>query len=276
MSQPLCEVFGFPIDNFSYQAVHHRQNKLCPFNNKVPQCTKDKTNSPLGVCSMKENGRPIIICPVRFRQEWRVVSDSEKFLLPNAINRAFVSEARLQDKDGQAVGNIDLVIIETKNNQIINFGGLEIQAVYISGNIRNTFNDYMADPEGKCYAGWSGQNYPRPDWLSSFKRLEHQLTVKGTVFSSWKKRLAVAVESQFYDNFRVFQGISELDEETSDIGWFLYNLTLDPVENRYNLILERTIYVSFNEVLKRLSTQKSCEIENFISILTRKYNEKLK
>ena len=40
--QPLAEVFGFPIDNQSPQAQRHRRLKLCPFNNRVPNCTKIK------------------------------------------------------------------------------------------------------------------------------------------------------------------------------------------------------------------------------------------
>jgi Restriction endonuclease NotI len=45
--QPLAEVFGFPIDNVSSDADRYRKNKLCPFNNKVPSCTKDKAENPL-------------------------------------------------------------------------------------------------------------------------------------------------------------------------------------------------------------------------------------
>lgn len=48
-SHPLAEVFGFPPDNFSTQAKRYRKHKLCPYNNRVPSCTKDKANAPLGV-----------------------------------------------------------------------------------------------------------------------------------------------------------------------------------------------------------------------------------
>ena len=51
-THPLREVFGFPVDNFSPEATRHRDKKLCPFNNKVPNCTKDKANDPLGTCTI--------------------------------------------------------------------------------------------------------------------------------------------------------------------------------------------------------------------------------
>ena len=39
-SNPLAEVFGFPTDNRTPEAERYRKNKLCPFNNKVPSCTR--------------------------------------------------------------------------------------------------------------------------------------------------------------------------------------------------------------------------------------------
>jgi hypothetical protein len=41
-TNPLFEVFGFPFDNMTEPAKRHREHRLCPFNNKVPICTKDK------------------------------------------------------------------------------------------------------------------------------------------------------------------------------------------------------------------------------------------
>src|SRR5262249_39654221 len=75
-THPLAEVFGFPSDNFSNEADPHRAKKLCPFNNKVPNCTKDKANNPLGVCSIFEKDAIAITCPVRFRQDWIIADDS--------------------------------------------------------------------------------------------------------------------------------------------------------------------------------------------------------
>jgi hypothetical protein len=66
---PLAEVFGFPIDNLSIDANRYRKNKLCPYNNKVPSCTKDKANNPLGVCSVYDKYNITITCPIRFRED---------------------------------------------------------------------------------------------------------------------------------------------------------------------------------------------------------------
>ncbi|MGF1506092.1 MAG: NotI family restriction endonuclease [Anaerolineae bacterium] len=69
-NHPLNEVFGFPPSDFSPAAQRNRQNRLCPFNNRVPNCTKDRANDPLGVC------------PIRFRQDWLVAEDAASFFFP--------------------------------------------------------------------------------------------------------------------------------------------------------------------------------------------------
>ena len=64
-TQPLAEVFGHDPRDFSERAVRYRRRRLCPFNNKVPSCTKDKAADPLGVCSVNYAGVPVATCPPR-------------------------------------------------------------------------------------------------------------------------------------------------------------------------------------------------------------------
>lgn len=203
----LCEVFGYPVDNFSVEAKHYRDNKLCPYNNRIPECTKSKRNDPIGVCSIWEANTPAIICPVRFRQNWSIVSDIQPFLFPDIPQNQYkyVTEAKLADADEASVGNIDLVGLNVQNDQILDFAGCEIQAAYISGNVTNPFKQYYQNPLEFYNTAWTGGKYPRPDWLSSIKRLEHQLIMKGTLFGVWQKKMAVVIQNRFYNNFRSLQ-----------------------------------------------------------------------
>ena len=79
---PVAEVFGFPAADQSAEAKRHRTKRLCPFNNKVPNCTKDKAQDPLGVCSVAHQGELVITCPIRFRQGWRIADDAAEFYNP--------------------------------------------------------------------------------------------------------------------------------------------------------------------------------------------------
>ena len=97
---PLAEVFGYPITDFSEQALDYRRNKLCPFNNKIPNCNKDKAKNPLGVCSIFHNDSPVITCPIRFRENWLIVKDAADFFFPEGATWSSLTEVRLNDAEG--------------------------------------------------------------------------------------------------------------------------------------------------------------------------------
>lgn len=160
--QPLAEVFGFPVHDLSESAERYRRLKLCPFNNIVPNCTKDKANDPLGVCSIyqtedsDQQPNVIITCPIRFRQEWLIAEQAANFFFGNSASWTSLSEVKLKDKTGQSAGNIDLVLVAYDDRgQVTDFGSLEVQAVYISGNVRKPFEYYMSDRRARWDMDWS-------------------------------------------------------------------------------------------------------------------------
>lgn len=155
-NNPLAEVFGFPSNSFSEQATRYRRNKLCPHNNKVPNCTKDKANDPLGVCSIYHKQSSVITCPVRFRQDWLIAENAATFFFGENSSWTSLTEVRLKDANGQSAGNIDVVLVSYDDRgKVLDFGAVEVQAVYISGNVRKPFETYMNDPEGWESVNWS-------------------------------------------------------------------------------------------------------------------------
>ena len=65
-------------------------------------------------------------------------------LLQKDRNKLYLPEIKLQDARGQSAGNIDYVIVkyDDKGN-ITDFASIEVQGVYISGNLRKPFDKYM-------------------------------------------------------------------------------------------------------------------------------------
>lgn len=142
--QPLAEVFGFLITDHSPKANRFRSNRLCPFTNKVPNCTKDKAKNPLGVCSIFYEKEPVITCPIRFREDWIIAEDAASFFFNKDAKWTSLTEVRLNDANAKTAGSIDVVLVAyDENGKVYDFGALEIQAVYISGNIREPFESYI-------------------------------------------------------------------------------------------------------------------------------------
>jgi hypothetical protein len=274
-NHPLGEVFGFPITNRSEEARRFQENRLCPYNNKVPNCTKDKAEDPLGVCSLFEGDTATVVCPVRFRQDWLITVDAARFFFPPDSKWTSLTEVRLNDKNGQSAGNIDVVLVSYNDaGQITDFGSVEVQGVYISGNLTRPFKHFMADPDKRTQMDWTGEkNYPRPDYLSSSrKRLAPQLIYKGGILKAWGKRQVVVVHKNFY---KTLPSLSPVKEADAELAWQVYDLRHDAASNRYNLRLEEIVYTRFEPALDQITKSEAGPIEDFVGKLQEKLDVKL-
>jgi len=273
--QPLAEVFGFPIDNFSPEAIRHRAKRLCPFNNRVPNCTKDKANDPLGVCSVYEGGTPVVTCPIRFRDRWLIADDAAAFFFSPDACWTSLTEVRLSDKNGRSAGNIDVILVAYDDaGRLVDFGALEVQSVYISGNVRRPFEYYMADPNGRSQLDWSGERfYPRPDYLSSLiRRLVPQLIYKGGILTKWHKKIAIAVDRPF---FSTLPELPRMTCEEADTVLLVYDLRHDLTTNVYALRPTEAVYTLLAPALQRLMTVEVGPVESFVEYLQDRLDDKL-
>lgn len=271
--QPLAEVFGHLITDQTPTAVRYRKNRLCPFNNKVPNCTKDKAKNPLGVCSIYHTDDVAITCPIRFRQDWIITDHAAEFFFQPGATWSSLTEVRLNDDLGKSAGNIDVVLVAyDETGKIYDFGSLEVQAVYISGNVRTPFEYYMADPKVNQKMDWSAEpNYPRPDYLSSSrKRLAPQLIFKGGILNNWKKKMAVALNKSFFETLPT---LKRVEKEKADIVWLVYDLKLE--SGGFHLERVDAIYTEFQPALMTITQPAPGKLEDFIKVLQEKLDEQL-
>lgn len=273
MSNPLGEVFGFPVENQSDHANRYRRGRLCPYNNKVPNCTKDKAQDPLGVCSVINGSTAVITCPIRFREEWIIAENAARFFFAEDQDWTSLTEIRLNDAQGQSAGNIDFVMVSYDDRgRLTDFGSLEVQGVYISGNLRNPFEEYMNNPS-PTFSWDTRRNYPKPDYLSSSrKRLIPQMLYKGGIFKHWGKKQAVALQKSFFDTL---PDMPQVDKEHADIAWYLYDLVLKDDRSKYDLRLVDTVYTEFEAALLKVTNPLPGNIEDFRALLQNKLDEKL-
>jgi hypothetical protein len=270
---PLAEVFGHLTTDFSARAERFRKNKLCPFNNNVPNCTKDKAKDPLAVCSVMHGNRAVITCPIRFRQDWLIAEDAAAFFFSEDTTWTSLTEVRLPDGDGKSAGNIDVMLIAyDQEGRVIDFGSLEVQAVYISGNVRDPFTRYMSDCKANQQMDWRKEsNFPRPDFLSSSrKRLAPQLMFKGGILNTWGKKMAVAMDTPFFDTL---PKLKEVAKEKADIAWLVYDLILE--NGVYQLTKTKTVYTKFTDALNTITQPKVGKVDDFIQILQTKFDQKI-
>jgi hypothetical protein len=279
VGQPLAEVFGHLTTDHTEKSDRYRSHRLCPFNNKVPNCTKDKAKDPLGVCSIYHEGHPVITCPIRFREEWLITDDAASFFFQKDTNWSSLTEVRLSDSQGKSAGNIDIVLVAYDDKgKVYDFGALEIQAVYISGNVREPFEYFMKDPKGRASMDWSKEpNCPRPDYLSSSrKRLDPQLLFKGGILHNWQKKIAVALNKSF---FATLPKLKKVPKAKADIAWFIYDLELNKEKGqeagRYSLKKVDEVFTEFEPALLSITTASPGKVGDFIKLLQEKLDEQI-
>ncbi len=190
-----------------------------------------------------------------------------------------MTEVRLSDAQGKSAGNIDVVLVAYDDKgKVYDFGALEIQAVYISGNVREPFEYFMKDPKGRASMDWSKEpNYPRPDYLSSSrKRLAPQLLFKGGILHSWQKKIAVALNKSF---FATLPRLKEVSKSKADIAWLIYDLELIKEKgheaDRYSLKKVDEVFTEFEPALLSITTASPGKVEDFIKLLQEKLDDQI-
>ena len=186
-----------------------------------------------------------------------------------------MTEVRLTDGHNRTAGNIDIVLVQYDDRgQILDFGALEIQAVYISGNVRRPFEQFVSEPESNANMDWTGRpNYPRPDYLSSSrKRLAPQLLYKGGIVNSWGRKIAVALNGGL---FRTLPELDTVPRSEADIAWLVYELDFNPEKNIYELRLDKAVYSRFDVSLNQITRPQPGNEENFIERLQTRLDDML-
>jgi hypothetical protein len=185
----------------------------------------------------------------------------------------------LNDSNGKSAGNIDVVLVAYDGDgKVYDFGALEIQAVYISGNVRDPFAYFMKDPKARASMDWSKEpNYPRPDYLSSSrKRLAPQLLFKGGILHGWKRKIAVALNKSFFDTLPEMRRVSR---SKADIAWLIYDLELikdrKQGAGRYSLKKVAEVFTEFEPALLSITTPQPGKVEDFVKLLQEKLGEHL-
>jgi len=271
-NNPIAEAFGFPTNNQSENAKYYRENRLCPFHNRFPNCTKDKADDPLGVCSVYHNGNMVITCPSRFREEWIVLHNAASFVWSKGTKWTSLPEVKLVDGNGQSAGNVDYVLVSYDCNGVItDFASIEIQGVYISGNLRNPFSEFMKHPSADFE--WTGKNFPHPDYLSSSrKRLIPQMLYKGGIFKAWNKKQCVVIQKSFFDTL---PPMPHTTKKKADIAWFVYDLQYSKIDKRNHLVLVDTIYTEFHAALDNVIYTQPGNMLDFVQTLQGKLDERI-
>lgn len=186
---PILEIYGFHHTDTSKRAEHVRGIHQCPFLEK--RCVKKghtDPSVPLGYCSVKWNSPAgaIITCPNRL-----YFDSYEIFRRPIMEVFGTSKNVRLKPEQGGLHPDftMDWVVVKTDPNLgVLDFFGIEIQTIDITGTVYPAFAAYMAGKDD-----WKRKGYGI-NWANVWKRLLPQVVAKAQVYRHLGKRLYVLLQ----------------------------------------------------------------------------------
>lgn len=256
----LIEVFGHAPNDITSKARKFWGLNACPFTGRA--CSKfDHTNTICyGTCSVSNAGQDVIICPNRLYannyETIRHVSEDVFGKLPFMLFDEYLKKesnslncvVALGQNSGREVKlskmSMDWVLAHIKNGKLIEYVGIEVQSIDITGNYRDAW--YAArDKKPVIPPSAHGLN-----WANVHKRLMPQIIRKSLVYSKSslvKNGLFFIVPEPVYQRFEEIIGsdIPTVAVPGKDIiTVFTYDLS-DPVPQGHERKLVRNRVVRF-------------------------------
>lgn len=236
----IAEWYGLPFGDLPPVARNHLAKRAlqedadvpaCPFQMNKPPCRKKG-----GICSIRQYrqdndgrigspvGDPVIVCPERFEQEQLLVNWLAEIVgFPSTEGKVAREVPFMRGTStNRPAGKIDLVVASLLNSEI-KWYGLEIQAVYFSGQGMQSEFETLRDDSGQLPPFPNATR--RPDWRSSSaKRLMPQLQIKVPTLRRWGSKLAVSVDRPFFESVGGASPDPSHDLNDGDIIWLISEL----------------------------------------------------
>ena len=274
---PMVDLTASNRQRLARAALGDEAPPSCPFQEGAPPCRKAG-----GVCSLQQyeagqGGRiespenpPVIVCPARFEQNGLIIRWLAEIvgLPPEETMIAREIPFMQSTSTERPAGKIDLVIGRVGSGEL-HWYALEIQAVYFSGpGMSSQFELLRTDSEPL-------PPYPdrvrRPDWRSSSaKRLMPQLQVKAPTVRRWQTKIAVAVDSPFFEAIGGPSTNASQDVNDGDVIWPVPELTRDDPAGSYRLVRGHWEVLTLEASTEKLLAARTISRDAFEAVLREK------
>lgn len=272
----IVEIFGYAPDDLTVDARKAWKDKSCVFTG-VP-CTKtnhDKSEV-YGVCSVTTMGEECIVCPNRmYADGYQILSDVAEDAFGSGLRLCLYSEYKALTLSGSdetvvvALGHgsgqevrlgrqlsMDWVLAKMQGDVLLEYVGIEVQSIDITGNYRDNWASYRDLPHsGSRVIERSGHGM---NWANVHKRLIPQLIRKGLIYSRSSKvasGLYFLLPDIVYKRFEAVIGADievEEDKSPDNLTVFTYGLGPKvPYGSVRSLVPERRIRFSLEEFSSR-------------------------
>ena len=159
-----------------------------------------------------------------------------------------------------------------ENQRVLDFGAIEVQTVYISGNVSAAFRTYMQDPASNFAMEWPSKNYPSPNYLMTLMEgLAPRFMFREGILHAWRKKTAIILHQSFFDQLPPLEAVDVTDAE---IAWLIYDAETEKTSGRYRLLKSDVRYTKFVSALSAISVPAPGNLSEFVASLEKRIRGK--
>lgn len=263
----ISELFGLNCENKELDFEKATTEQMCPYTKRV--CTKMRKSNPnikIGTCSVRYQNQDIIICPFRMIEN----------------NGIFVDCLNLMDKHEQGNdlyiipevqipgGFVDYFLVSVKDEKIIDFVGIELQAMDTTGSVW---------PYRQRFLGSLGIKVSENDlnskksfginWKMTMKTILVQLHHKCKVFEYLNKHLVLVVQKQLFEHMKIDFNFDGINGVSYDDPVHIHSYDFGGGDNKLKLSLHECVSTDSVGIANclGLNTFKKLELQDLVKNL---------
>lgn len=185
----ITELYGVNAKDSSVDWQKIADTQHCPFSNK--KCFKVRKSSPdetIGTCVVHHSGNEMIVCPDRLLHQQKIFVDCLHLLTKHQPGQ----DLHLIAEVPVPGGNVDFILASAKNGKVVDFVGIELQALDTTGTFW---------PDRQLFLNSKGVNVPTIpkkssgiNWKMTSKTILSQFKHKVPTFENLNRHLVLVVQ----------------------------------------------------------------------------------
>ncbi|MCS6940153.1 MAG: NotI family restriction endonuclease [Roseiflexaceae bacterium] len=236
----IAELFGYSTNQkgIDWQKIVSEQK--CPFLGK--KCYKVRKSDPsisIGSCTVLYGNQrnPIIICPTRFTADNKVFLDCLDLMKPLESG----NELYLIPEVNIPGGNVDFFLTLSVNGKILDFVGIETQALDTTGTVwperQRLLRDLGVEQDeiGEGETSSHGIN-----WKMTAKTVLVQMHHKVQTFEHIGKKMVLILQERLFDYMArqfTFDHLHNPPVDSDSLRFHVYRMSKDPISQSFGIVL---------------------------------------
>ena len=260
MSSNILELYGVATHNKEVDWKTLIGEQQCPYLGR--KCVKIRKSQPdvsIGTCSVIHGAKSnvgVIICPHRLLERKQIFLDCIHLLSlhepGNELHK--VSEVDIPG------GSVDYVLASVKDGRVVDFVGIELQALDTTGTIWPQREKLLA--ELGIYNSYSGDNKPYGmNWKMTAKTILVQLHHKIETFELLSKHLVLVVQDPVLDYMKKEFNFAHVQQARMGDSMHFHSYSLRSGEETNKLSLTNRISTDAQGISRCLGMQISPSVE---------------